>query len=161
MKQKPIVHYTILCMVIILIVMSILNISQMLLSLNAANVQGDNQGREIKLKGFELVDDALKTKTKSISFTFDGTFDKPFRKISGVTRRSPKSTKAKPVLKKLFLKGTLIKNNALAIIEDEDGKTFICKKGDRVHNRLIVKIGKDMVTIRDSGGTTVIKVKDR
>ena len=62
--------------------------------------------------------------------------------------------------KNLFLKGTLIKEGALAIIEDEDGKTFICRQGEKVHNRLIVKVGEDEVTIKDDNGTIVLKVQD-
>jgi len=161
MKQKPAIHYSLMGITLILLIVCCVNSVQIITALTSTNDKNAEQGQEIKLKGFELVDKALQTKTKAYTFTFKGSFDSPFRKISGVTRRKGGGGKQKPVYKKLFLKGTLIKDNALAIIEDEDGKTFICKAGDRVHNRLVARIKPDMVTIRDNGGTTVLKVKER
>lgn len=162
MKQKPAIQYSLMGITLILFIVCCVNIVQIVTAFTATNDKNASQGQDLKLKGFELVNQALQKKTKAFTFTFKGAFDSPFRKISGVTRRKTGgSKKAKAVFKKLYLKGTLIKNNALAIIEDEDGKTFICKEGDRVHNRLIAKISKDKVTIRDNGGTTVLKVKDR
>ncbi len=117
--------------------------------------------KDIKLEAFEKVDKVLATKIETTDFTFKGSFDSPFSQLfnNGVTRRTT-GRKTKPVVKRLFLKGTLIKDNALAIIEDEDGKTYICKQGDKVHNRLIENISNDEVTIKDVSGKTVLKVKN-
>lgn len=162
MKQKTIIQYGTILVAAILFAISVGNLVHIVTKWAPLSEKSTSREQELKLKGFELVNRALKTKSRKYTFVFEGSFNSPFRKISGVKRRkSGRGTKPKPTYKTLFLKGTLIKKNALAIIEDEDGKTFICKKGDRVHNRLIASIGEDMVTIRDNGRTTILKVKDR
>ncbi len=162
MKQNSITYYSILCAVAVLCILGVGNLIQIVTAFSSLSEKSILEEKDLKLKGFELVNRALKTKTRPYTFTFEGSFDSPFRKTSGVKRRKAgRVAKPRAVVKKLFLKGTLIKENALAIIEDEDGKTFICKQGDRVHNRLIASIGEDMVTVRDNGKSTILKVKDR
>ncbi len=121
----------------------------------------NQQQRNLKLKAFEDINKALASKTETHNFNFTGKFSSPFCPLSSKGVKHRKTGKVvKTVYKKLFLKGTLIKEGALAIIEDEDGKTFICRQGEKVHNRLIVNVGEDEVTIKDSNGTTVLEVRN-
>jgi hypothetical protein len=119
------------------------------------------QQKNLKIKAFKDVNKALASKTQVHNFIFKGSFASPFRPLSGrgVTHRKTGKT-VKPVYKKLTLKGTLIKEGALAIIEDEDGKTYICRQGEKVHNREIMSVGDDKVTIKDANGTTILRVKE-
>ena len=119
------------------------------------------QQKSLKIKAFKDVNKALTSKTQAQNFIFKGSFASPFRPLSGrgVARRKT-GTIVKPVYKKLILKGTLIKEGALAIIEDEDGKTYICRQGEKVHNRLIVNVGEDEGTLKDANGTTILRVKE-
>lgn len=160
MQLNKYVKYFLFTITIVLFILSIINCANILSTLIRTPHNVDQKEKSIKLKAFEYVEKALNSKTKAHNFTFKGLFDSPFRRLSGVTpRRTGRSKKI--VRKELFLKGTLIKENALAIIEDENGKTYICKQGDRIHNRLIVSINEDKVTIHDEEGTTVLVVKDR
>ncbi len=160
-KKRPI-RYLVILIAAIFLVMSVVNIASVVVVFTKSPENSGDQGQDVQLKAFELVDQALETKTQAYTFTFKGSFDPPFRPILGVKRRKTGGVaKPKQVYKKLLLKGTLIKDNALAIIEDEDGKTFICKQGDLVHNRVIGTISEDKVIIRDKGGTTELKVRDK
>ncbi len=162
MIKNTSIRYLIVLITTAFMVWSVVNIVSIVSTFTKPPVNRKDLEQGVKLKAFELVDQALKTKTRAFTFTFKGAFKPPFRLVSGVKRKRA-GGKAKPrqVHKKLFLKGTLIKDNALAIIVDEDGKTFICKQGDRVHNRLVGEIEEDRVTIRDKRGNTVLKVRDR
>ena len=118
-------------------------------------------GRNVMLKEFAIINKALKTKIHQQHFTFDGTFASPFNTFTPMPKdnTSPRVQKQEPS-KKLFLKGTLLKEDALAIIIDEDGKTYICKQGDRIDNQVIAAISEDMVTLKNGSATIVLKVKE-
>lgn len=162
MQQKKYIRYAAVALMVVLFLLSFMNVVDIIASFFEPPDRGAYQEKDITLKEFELVNKALEIKAQGKDFIYEGTFDSPFRKLSFVPGRRAGSTpkKQKPV-KNLFLKGTLIKENALAILEDEDGKTYICKQGDYVHNRLVAKITEDEVTITDAGGSTVLKVKER
>jgi type II secretory pathway component PulC len=146
---------------VIFLIIGVFNLNYIVTTLLSKKTAIDEVEKGFKLKAFEQVDKALENKVQPIFFTFEGTFDPPFRKLPVEKVKSRSMTPAnKPVLKKLFLKGTLNKENALAIIEDEDGKTYICKEGDKVHNRLIFKISEDQVVIKDNGSKTVLLKKE-
>jgi len=148
-------------LIIVCIVISTVNVNYIVTALLSKESITNKIEKGFQLKAFEQVDKALENKVKPIFYTFEGVFDPPFRKLPGDKVKPRSMTPVKqPVLKKLFLKGTLNKANALAIIEDEDGKTYICKEGDKVHNRLIFKISEDQVIIKDNGNNTVLLKKE-
>lgn len=162
MQQKKNVKYLILALLILLLFISFINMIDTIASFFEPSDQGAYKDKEIAFKEFELVNKALEIRTQAKDFIYKGTFDSPFRKLSVVPqRRTGRAPRKQTDFKKLYLKGTLIKENALAIIEDEDGKTYICKQGDLVHDRRIQSIENDKVTISDEGGATVLKVKER
>ena len=162
MQQKKYLKFLVPILLILLLFISFINTIDSIASFFEPSDTGINREKDITLKEFELVNKALEIKTKSKDFIYEGSFTSPFRKLSAVPRRKTGGApKKQTVFKKLFLKGTLKKENALAIIEDEDGKTYICKQGDSVHDRIIKSIDNDKVTITDAGGTTVLEVKDR
>ena len=145
----------------VFLIISVFNLNYIVTALLSKKSTINKVEKGFKLKAFEQVDKALEKKVQPIFFTFEGVFDPPFRKFQDDKVKSRSMTPAvKPVLKRLFLKGTLNKENALAIIEDEDGKTYICKEGDKVHNRLIFKISEDQVIIKDNGSKTVLLKED-
>ena len=145
----------------VFLIISVFNLNYIVTALHSKKSIINKVEKGFKLKAFEQVDKALEKKIKPTFFKFEGVFDPPFRKLPGDKVKSRSMTPAvKPVLKRLFLKGTLDKKNALAIIEDEDGKTYICKEGDKVHNRLIFRISEDQVIIKDNGSKTVLLKKE-
>jgi hypothetical protein len=161
MRQNKLLDYILLIAALGMLTMVIINSVTVVTDIAYSSDEIDNQGRNLKIKAFEKINRALESKGETRNFVFSGTVSSPFRPLStqGVGRRKTGKT-VKTVYKTLFLKGTLIKEGALAIIEDEDGKTFICRQGEKVHNRLIVKVGEDEVTIKDDNGTTVLKVRE-
>ena len=162
MQQRKNVRYLVLALLIVLLFISFINIIDTIASFFEPPDKGAYKDKDIILKEFELVNKALEIKSRSKDFVYKGSFDSPFRKLSAVPRRKVgKVPRKRTAFKKLYLKGTLIKENALAILEDEDGKTYICKQGDSVHDRVIKSIENDRVTISDDGGTTVLEVKER
>ena len=162
MEQKKYIQYVAVGLMVVLLFLSFMNVFDIISSFFEPPDKGAYQDKDLALKEFELVNKALEIKAQGKDFVYEGTFDSPFRKLSFVPRRKAGRTPKKQIaVKKLFLKGTLIKENALAILEDEDGKTYICKQGDYVHNRLVANIANNEVTLTGAGGRTVLKVKER
>ena len=147
---------------ILFLLVSIVNFHSITTELLSNRNNTRSRENSFKLKAFEKVDKALEKKTRSPSFSFDDTIDSPFQKLNmrKIQRRSGKPIKKKIYIE-LSLKGTLNKRNPLAIIEDENGKTFICKEGDKVHGRLIYKISEDKVIIKDAGKQTILLVTEK
>ena len=161
MHRNKIIDYLLLIAALALVTMAILNGITAVTDLTYDHNDLDQGGKNLKIKAFEKIDKVLASKKESRNFIFKGPVASPFRPLSGqVVQRRKMGKAAQTVYKNLFLKGTLIKEGALAIIEDEDGKTFICRQGEKVHDRLIVNVGEDQVTIKDDNGTTVLKVRE-
>lgn len=162
MQQKNYIRYGVIALMVILLFLSLMNVIDIIASFSEPLDREAYQDKDVIIKEFELVNKALEIKAKGKDFVYRGSFDSPFRRLSFVPGRKAGSTpKRHKEVKNLFLKGTLIKENALAILEDEDGKTYICKEGDYVHNRLVTNIANNQVTLSDGGGSTVLKVKER
>lgn len=161
MQQQKYLNYLLLLAALAMVTMAIVNSITIVSDLTYSPDNVSRERKNLKIKAFERINKALTLKKETSKFVFKGAFASPFRPLSdqGIKRRKTGKIE-KTVYKDLFLKGTLIKERALAIIEDEDGKTFICGQGEKVHNRLIVKVGEDEVTIKDDNGTTVLKVRD-
>lgn len=162
MKQKSVISYSLIISAVLFLILGIVNITQVITRLSSSGGPATDPEQQVNLKEFEMVDKALHTTTRTPPFTFTGGFDTPFHIIEGSTRKGSRgAAKPVPIYNKLTLKGTLIKDKPLAVIEDEDGKTFISKQGDRIHNLTIVSISDDRVTLRSSSGTVTLKVKER
>lgn len=140
----------------------LVNISHLITAVQKKPQASKHIEKNIKLKALEKVDKALEKKIHSPFFVFEANFDPPFRKLTGSSIRPRNVNRKNPVVKKqLFLKGTLIKDNALAVIEDEDGKTYIRKEGDVIHNQVIVSIMPDQVKIRVGKKIEVLTIKEK
>lgn len=162
MKQKKYIPYAAVALMVVLLFLSFMNVVDIVGSFFEPPDREASQDKDIIIKEFELINRALEMKAQSADFVYKGNFVSPFRKLTFVPRRKAGSApKKQKEVKKLFLKGTLIKENALAILEDEEGKTYICKEGDYVHNRLIANIADNQVTLSDGSGSTVLKVKEQ
>lgn len=111
-----------------------------------------------------LIDSALSEKIVPVPFEFKQDVSSPFSLLNAkpVNKRSTSKKVKSPIIrKKVFLKGILDKKNALALLEDEQGKTFICKIGDHVYNWTVVEIEDQQVVIKDGTYKEVLKVKGR
>lgn len=111
-----------------------------------------------------IIDSALSEKNVPEPFLFKKDVESPFSQLNSkpVTKRSTSKTpKAIIPRKKVFLKGILDKKNALALLEDEQGKTFICKIGDQVYNWTVTEIRDQHVVIKDGSFEEILKVKGR
>ncbi len=161
-NKKNYIHIFIYLILTVLFIISIINCVYITKSIAKTSNYYRMHEQGIKLKEFEKADKALSIKARKKDFIFKETFSSPFRQLYGMPiRKSPGVSHKTHLREPLFLKGTLIKENALAIIEDQSGKTFICKKGDMVHERKVVSIGEDRVIIKDSGGMETLVVKER
>ena len=105
---------------------------------------------------------ALREQELPTYFTYTSDFESPFRK-RGQSVKRPRTHSASPVpeRQKLFLKGILLKEKPLAIIEDERGETYIRSIGENVLEQEILKIQENKVVLRDRRGTYEIVVQEK
>jgi hypothetical protein len=109
------------------------------------------------------MDKVLTNKEKHENFTYTGTFENPFRKFN---MNSIQQTASTPSHKKIterqifLLKGVLIKEKSLAIIEDSRGETYIRGIGEKAVDQEIVSIKENKVVLRDSHGLHELVVED-
>lgn len=111
-----------------------------------------------------VIDSALSEKVVPEPFVFSTDISSPFSQLNAAPiRKKGGKMPSKPIMprKKVFLKGILDKKNALALLEDEAGKTFICKIGDQVYNWTVTEIRDQHVVIKDGSYEEVLKVKGR
>ncbi len=105
------------------------------------------------------LDAALNRSIIADTFQYVGNFETPFRMTGdNGQKRVPKVNH--PARPRLLLKGILQKDVPLAIIEDEQGETFIDGVGKIIHGQEIVKIGNNSVTLKDSRGYHDIMVEE-
>jgi hypothetical protein len=128
-------------------------------ALQGSSVRSDAAGQvrqSLYVKDMQVVDKALKAKMQIKSFSFSGNFEAPFRLQNAVEQRDrsfiPKQPAA-PVRPVLIFRGILQKQNPLAIIEDEAGKSFICKVGEEIVGQKLVKIEPGRITLSDARGS--------
>jgi hypothetical protein len=110
--------------------------------------------REIK-----KLDNALNQRITADTFQYVGNFETPFR-IAGDNGQKKVPKVNLPARPRLLLKGILQKNVPLAIIEDEQGETFIEGVGKSIHGQEIVKISNNSVTLKDNRGHYDIMVEE-
>jgi hypothetical protein len=60
----------------------------------------------------------------------------------------------------LSLKGVLVRQRPMAIIEDDAGKTLICGQGDTIAGAIVIKITDERVVLRSSRGSFELTVKE-
>jgi hypothetical protein len=91
---------------------------------------------------------------------YHGSYKSPFRMSEARAARAPASG-ANFVRMTFRLKAVLIKDNPLAILEDQQGETYICKAGETIHGQHIVRITADKVVLRDPKGSYEISVQEK
>ncbi len=97
-------------------------------------------------------------------FTYTSEFESPFRKFGAVRTQEQTINKSSqeviPSRPQLLLKGVLLKEKSLAIIEDKGGQTYIRSIGETVLDQQIVSINADKVVLRDRKGTYELAVEE-
>ena len=128
-----------------------------------ADILNDSQGAKppVVNKSLELMDKALQTEKHHEYFTYTGTFECPFRKKGSSSGKNTSKSQNIPERHKLYLKGILIKEKPLAILEDESGETYIRGVGEKVTDQVIVSILDTKVTLRDSRGSYELVVEEQ
>ncbi len=109
------------------------------------------------------IDNVLSTKPHFNFFSYTSGFENPFRKRGNqkvAHVNSSTTTLNKPIRPKLLLKGILLKNNGLAIIEDERGQTYIRGTGESILDQQIVDIKADKVVLKDRKGNYELAVEE-
>jgi hypothetical protein len=117
---------------------------------------------DVEIKTFSKIDSALGAEVAFAPFSYSGDFKTPFRSDTKRAARYGRRSPSKPAYTrpKLRLKGILAKENPLAIIQDESGKSYICKKGDAVQEQLVANIEAGVVTLRDRSGDYSLRVDE-
>jgi hypothetical protein len=131
-------------------------------------VQGISNARQhltmdnvvLPLKSFELINSALSEKKQQAPFIFPGLPVSPFRMAGSVMSEKRGVSVASAPLLQLRLQGTLNKENGLAILVDEQNKTYICKKGDTILTWIIKDIMEDKVTVQVGHTVKILSVVD-
>jgi hypothetical protein len=113
-------------------------------------------------KRLALLNTAVRAVPKPRTFSYTGGFENPFKPWNRMQGDKGKkgSTKSKIPRTTLYLKGILIKDRPLAILENDAGETFIRGVGEKVLEQSIVAIEKNRVTLRDHLGTYDLAVKE-
>lgn len=96
-------------------------------------------------------------------FTYTSDFESPFRKYKSArtqTQTNKPPQDVTPSRPELLLKGVLLKEKSLAIIEDKGGKTYIKGIGEAVLDQQIISINADKVVLRDRKGTYELAVEE-
>lgn len=109
------------------------------------------------------INDVLSLSPHYDFFTYTSGFESPFRK-HGAARTQAQTSKSSqevtPSRPELLLKGVLLKEKSLAIIEDGGGQTYIRGTGETVLDQQIVSINADKVVLRDRKGTYELAVEE-
>lgn len=110
-----------------------------------------------------LIDSALASIPAATSFKYSGGFENPFRSWQNTTTRprGKKTKSAVPPRSKFTLKGILIKDKPLAILESEMGETFIRGINEKALEQTIISINENTVVIRDHLGTYELSVEEQ
>lgn len=122
-------------------------------------------GDSAAIARFALMDSVATDNARKQFFEYTGGFENPFRlwntsRVSSDKKVSD-STQEKNVERvRLTLKGILIKDKSLAILENDRGETFIRGAGETVLEQKIIAISGQSVTLRDKRGTYEITVED-
>lgn len=105
------------------------------------------------------VSEALASRATPQSITFSDTYKCPFRPSS--ERRVIHQRKVavpRNDRELLKLKGFLLKEKPLAILENNFGQTFICGVGEQAGEQTVQKITREEVVIKDEHGTYSLTV---
>jgi len=109
-----------------------------------------------------LINRATTESADSIPDYFTGAFDNPFRlwneKKSSTSSADKQS--AKPARAMLSLKGVLLNNRPLAILDNGTGETQIRAAGEKAFDQQVISITSNRVIIRDHLGTYEITVEE-
>lgn len=109
-----------------------------------------------------LIDSAVTSVPKKKYFDYTGGFENPFRPVRSVhVVKTSKYKAAAPPRVKLSLKGILIKNKPLAILEDDMGQTYIRGVGEKALEQQVVAISDNRVTLRDHLGRYELTVEEQ
>jgi hypothetical protein len=117
------------------------------------------QNESMAQREMKKLDNALNRKITADTFQYVANFETPFR-MTGDNGQKKIPKVNLPVRPRLLLKGILQKNVPLAIIEDEQGETFIEGVGKSIHGQEIVKISNNSVTLKDGRGHYDIMVEE-
>jgi hypothetical protein len=116
---------------------------------------------DMLLSLFNEGDKALKCKPKTEAFTYNGNFENPFRILSETFAEPVKKRSTSPMARvSLILKGVLLQERPLAILDDGTGKTYICGIGETIQEHTVVSIEPSRVTLRGSQGVFTLSVKE-
>lgn len=107
-----------------------------------------------------LINAAVQSTPPQNTFEYTGGFENPFRQWNRANLYSDQHRQAKPPRTMLSLKGILMKERPLAILENSMGETFIRGIGEKALDQLIVSISNNRVTMRDHLGTYELSVKE-
>jgi|GEM_PF-4148732 len=123
-------------------------------------------GDSATIARFAFMDSVVTINARNQFFEYTGGFENPFRLWNTSATPSDKKADNSTADKndervRLTLKGILIKDKSLAILENDRGETFIRGTGETVLEQKIVAISAQSVTLRDKRGTYEITVEDK
>ncbi len=105
------------------------------------------------------VAEALQSRAQLQEIVFPKRYSCPFRPSSERrVIRTKKVSIPKGAREKLKLKGFLLKDKPLAILENNFGQTFICGVGEQAGEQTVVKISREEVVVKDEHGTYSLSV---
>jgi len=111
----------------------------------------------------ERVSRAMTSAIPSDGAEFNATAESPFR-LEGSRRQAQRTVSAAggaaAARPSLALKGLVLKDKALAIIEDSKGQTFILGVNDTIAGQRVVSIKADRIVLRDRAGAYDLSVQE-
>lgn len=160
MNKESMLNYLLTACAILFFILTVSNITELPSDLQKFS-KVNKKSTQLTPGELDRIDNILQKKNRSATFSYTGQFESPFRSGIAGTVTSKSSTKPSIKRTKLSLKGILIKNTPLAILEDEKGETYIRGTGEKVLDQEIIKISDSKVMLRDGLGKYELTVQEQ
>jgi hypothetical protein len=159
-KTDKLLLYLLIVSAVIVWIVNAYTIAALIVPSPAGAQNGRLKNSDSLTRVIDQTDSALKCMPRFSPFHFDGNFESPFRLCSEAFSPPVRIQKPSSFKITLVLKGVLLKEQPLAILEDETGKTFICGIGEVVRENVVESIEPNRVKLRGNQGTYMLSVKE-
>ncbi len=154
------IRYGLAVAALILLIIGVMQITAAVPDLLFVKSENGAGAPDIEQQTFSAIDRALRVNSELEQYSFQGDYQSPLRPYAYIPRRVSARSGPQYVRPTLKLKGVLLKDDPLAIIQDQSGKTHICTSGDLVDEQEVVAIQKDLVRLRDRLGAYELEVAE-
>jgi hypothetical protein len=142
-------------------ILNVAAIASLFSPFQAQSLTGTKPGGPIAA-AIDAADSALRCRHAISGFEYRGNFEAPFRLVTEAFAPpvTKKNASPAPLRVDLILKGVLMKDQPLAILENGKGATVICGIGEKVQDFVVESIEASHVQLRGPQGAVTLSVKE-